>query len=115
MTVYIAHESRNSLDLTPATEFGEIKFVFTRDFSPGFNPREAAVIAESVLQDFDFDNDYFLIAGGDPIAGMISSMVLADFADPEADQKLKTLRYTKDFDAEGIRSIPRYVEIEITI
>ena len=115
MTVYIAHESRNSLDLTPAEDFGDIKFVFNRDFSPGFNPKEAAVIAESVLQDFDFENDYFLIAGGDPIAGMIASMVLVDYADPDNDQILKTLRYTKDFDAEGNRTIPRYVEIEVAI
>jgi hypothetical protein len=68
-----------------------------------------------VLQDFDFDNDYFLIAGGDPIAGMIASMVLNDFANPDDDQTLNTLRYTKDFDAEGIRSIPRYIPIEISI
>ena len=115
MTVFIAHESRNALDLTPAEEFGDIQFVFTREFSPGFNPKEAAIIAESVLEGFDFDNDYFLIAGGDPIAGMIASMVLADFADPENDQVLKTLRYTKDFDAEGVRSIPRYIPIEVSI
>ena len=115
MTVYIAHESRNNLDLTPATEFGDIKFVFNRDFSPGFNPKEASIIAETVLEDFDFDNDYFLIAGGDPIAGMVASMVLSDYADPDNDQVLKTLRYTKDFDAEGMRTIPRYIPIEVSI
>ena len=115
MTVYIAHESRNDLDLTPAQEFGDIVFVFNRDFSPGFNPKEAAIIAENVLENFDFDNDYFLIAGGDPIAGMIASMVLSDFANPDDDQTLKTLRYTKDFDASGVRSIPRYIPIEISI
>ena len=115
MTVYIAHESRNQLDLTPAQEFGDIKFVFTREFSPGFNPKEATVIAEKVLEEFDFNNDFFLIAGGDPIAGMISSMVLADYADPEREQRIQTLRYTKDFDAEGNRTIPRYIPIEVSI
>ena len=115
MTVYIAHESRNALDLTPAEEFGDIVFVFNRDFSPGFNPAEASIIAEKVLEDFDFDNDYFLIAGGDPIAGMIASMVLNDLADPENDQVLNTLRYTRDFDAEGNRTIPRYIPIEVVI
>jgi len=115
MTVYIAHESRNSLDLSPAAEFGDIVFVFTKDFSPGFNPKEATLIADKILEDFDFNNDYFVIAGGDPIAGMIASMALTEYANEDGDQTLKTLRYTKDFDAEGNRTIPRYVEIEVMI
>ena len=115
MTVFIAHESRNCLDLTPAQECGDIEFVFTRDFSAGFNPKEATLIASKMLENFDFEKDYFLIAGGDPIAGMIASMALTEYADPERDQTLKTLRYTKDFDVEGNRTIPRYVEIHVTI
>ena len=115
MTVYIAHESRNSLDLSPAAEFGDIVFVFTKDFSAGFNPKEATLIAEKMLEDFDFSKDYFLIAGGDPIAGMIASMALTLYAEDDKDQPLKTLRYTKDFDAEGNRTIPRYVAVEVAI
>ena len=57
MTVYIAHESRNCLDLTPAQEFGDIEFVFTRDFSAGFNPKEATVIASKMLENFDFEKE----------------------------------------------------------
>ena len=117
MTVYIAHESKNDLNLAPAEEFGEIRFVFSKEFSPGFSPKEAKLLAEAALADFDFQDDYFLIAGGDPIAGMVASMALADLSvKRDLDETtIKTLRYTRDFDEYGNRSISRYVPIEVNL
>jgi len=96
MTVYMTHESRSAgIDLTPAKKFGELRTIFSRDFSPGFYPTEAFAAAETWANEFDFDRDYLVIAGGDPLAGMIAMAALAKVAADEKRTEVNYLRYTK--------------------
>lgn len=65
-------------DVSPALQYGEVKFVFTADRpSPSDDPEGAVLHAERVLADATED-DFLVWAGGDPMGLVIVSSILAD-------------------------------------
>lgn len=65
-------------DITPASVFGLIKYVFPSDFQPSLYPDEAIEMAEEKLADFDENSDFILWCGGDPAGAMVVGGVLAN-------------------------------------
>lgn len=89
-SVYIINQPREnprsrfgtSYDVSPAMQYGEIKFVFTEDEfpSPSADLKRAVEHAWNVLADFDAESDYVVWAGGDPISMLIVAPILFDIA-----------------------------------
>jgi hypothetical protein len=63
-------------DLSPATPFGPISYIFDDTDHPSLTPAEALQKCRKVLADFG-DDDYLLTAGGDPAGIIAASMVAA--------------------------------------
>jgi hypothetical protein len=63
-------------DLSPATQYGAVRFVFGEKDQPGLTPGHAFVKARHELKEFT-DQDYLLWAGGDPAGLLIAGMVAA--------------------------------------
>ena len=103
--VYVAHQprptagpnSRNTYDITPALQYGEVVFVFEASFSPSSNPEEAAEIAHEKLKDIQ-PGDYIVWAGGDPLAAFIVGALAAD----KTAGQLKYLRWDRERGDGGI-------------
>jgi hypothetical protein len=87
VTVYIVQEPRpfrnratgalTYPDLSPASTYGAVKFVFSKDDQPALTTGLSMAQARKALRDFN-DEDYLLWAGGDPVALTICSMITAE-------------------------------------
>ena len=118
MTVYVVHDAKNSVfNLTPAKEYGDIKFVFSRDFSPSFYPAEAFAAAETWANEFDFERDHIVIAGGDPVAFGICIAALVKVAEAENRTEVNYLRYSRRRYTPGAGYVdhPEYVPTKLKI
>lgn len=74
-------EGRATYDVSPASMFGEVVFIFGADFPPPVRDRERAVRrAHEVLADAE-PGDFVVWAGGDPLGMVIAAAVLADYTD----------------------------------
>jgi hypothetical protein len=101
MTVYVAQQPRpfrdrhsNSVrlpDLSPATQYGAVRFVFGDQDQPGLMPGQSVLQARKALATF-CDDDYILWAGGDPVALMIAGFVAAQINKG----RVKFLRWEKN-------------------
>lgn len=70
-----------SYDVSPAMQYGEIRFVFTADYpSPSVDPQGAIKHANAVLEDITED-DYIVWAGGDPLGMVIVAGIVTDLLD----------------------------------
>lgn len=74
-TVWIIHERRRALkadfvvpDLTDAERFGQLRHVFDVEENPSNDYAAGWRLINQRLAGFNFDNDYLLWAGGDPLA-----------------------------------------------
>ncbi len=96
--VYIVNQPRGNLrtgigptyDVSPAAEWGEIRFIFGKDDfpSPSADLELSINHAWKVLSDFNVEEDYIVWAGGDPISMLIVAPILFDMVD-------KGIRYLK--------------------
>lgn len=90
-------------NVSPATQYGEIHFVFTADFGiPSDDPEGSVQRAREVLSDIDH-GDYIAWAGGDPLGMVIAATVAADYLDGE----IRYLRWDRGVNSEGVRSSKR--------
>ena len=119
-TIYVSHEPRSEgIDLQPLHDFAaersmDIKYIYTRGFNVSMHPQEAHATAETFAAGFDFDNDYWMVVGGDPLAGVICMVALVHEAIATKSTKINSLRYIKAKDASGRRTIPMYIPLEIS-
>jgi hypothetical protein len=119
-TIYVAHEPRGAaIDLRPLEEFArannsDIRFVFTKGFNISQHPQEAMAAAETFAAKFDFRNDKLVVAGGDPLAPMIITVALTHEAIATGAPSFGTLRYIRDRDDLGKRTIPMYIPIDVS-
>lgn len=117
--IYIAHEPRGAgIDLTPLYDYAkaeghEVSFVFSANYNVGQHPQELMAVAETFAAGFDFGRDLFAIVGGDPLAGVFCALALAHEARPISATEFQSLRYVRERDGTGRRTIPRYIPITI--
>jgi hypothetical protein len=84
MTVFVVNQparrtTGNVYDISPATEFGLLDFVFTmNEERPSSDPDWALDKAHNKLSGFDPNEDYVLWAGGDPFSLAVITSVLTD-------------------------------------
>ena len=104
------HQHRNGMiyDVTPATKYGDVEFLFTSDMpNPSNAPEEAVRVAHERLANFDIDNDYLVWAGGDPLGMVIASAVLGSYC-----AGVKYLRWERARERNGAGYYsPLYVQI----
>jgi hypothetical protein len=119
-TIYVSHEPRSEgIDLQPLYDFADergmdIKYIYTKGFNVSMHPQEALATAEAFAAGFDFDKDVWMVAGGDPLAGVICMVALVHEAIETNSKAVKSLRYIKAKDETGKRTIPMYIPLEIS-
>lgn len=95
MTVYVVQKPKPgpqgiTYDITPAEEYGEIKFIFDAYENPSSHPMSAIKKVRDVLNDFDIHTDYIVAAGGDPYGLFLLGYVMSEFNYP-----LRWLRFER--------------------
>lgn len=96
MTVYVIQKPKqgpngNTYDISPAKEYGEIKFIFDAYDNCSSNPEQSyQKLVDFLDNEFNVDEDYVLWAGGDPYA-----LVLAGYAFGRTNCKLRFLRWER--------------------
>jgi len=74
-------EGRATYDVSPASMFGEVVYIFTADNPPPVRDRERAIDrAHRVLSEAN-SGDFIVWAGGDPLGMVIAASILADYTD----------------------------------
>jgi hypothetical protein len=119
MTIWIAHEPRGrGINLDPLREYAsfegdDIRFVFPKDFNVSEHSVRAMDMADIFASEFDFENDVFTVVGGDPLAGLYCMVALMHEAIEDKATEINSLRYIREKDATGLRTIPKYIDIQI--
>lgn len=91
---------RDTMDLSPAEEFGEITFILHQAHNPFDDPDETAAGIRFVLQEEGFGPaDWLLLVGNPILIGLVAAV-----AAPMADSRLRLLQWSR---AEG-----RYTPVE---
>lgn len=95
MTVFIIQKPKVSssgitYDVSPAQEYGEIKFIFDAYENPSTNPLASLNKIRTALNDFDPETDYCVSAGGDPYGLFLFGFVVNELQLP-----LKWLRFER--------------------
>lgn len=95
MTVYVVQKPKpgpNNItyDISPAEEFGKIKFIFDAYENPSSHPKSAIEKVKEYLSEFDSDKDWIVAAGGDPYGLFLVGYVMGDNCN-----KLRWLRFEK--------------------
>lgn len=112
MTVFFVNEPMQSprhkpRDITPALEFGEIKYVFTiNDESPSRDAAKGVAHAEKILENFDPLVDHIAWAGGDPYSLVVVSAVLA-----AKHEQFSYLTWDRTFDEETQTRVGQYLPL----
>jgi hypothetical protein len=71
----VSGDIRNTMDLTPATEFGQLVYVLREDENPFGNIQATASRIERVLDTWDFGpTDWLLLVGNPILIGMLSAI-----------------------------------------
>lgn len=100
-----------TFDLSPALEFGPIRFVFDAGDQPSQDPERAIEQAYERLADIT-ERDYLAWAGGgDPAALIISTAVACDLLDGN----IKYLRWERKTDGFGNRRGGFYVPTQFDV
>jgi hypothetical protein len=94
----------------PLYEHGDVVFILPSTFSPGVNPAGASRIAREVLEKFDFANDHFTVAGGDPLAAIVCSGILYDISAEKEATHFNYLRYERPKGANPAAYTPMRIE-----
>jgi len=86
-------------NLTPASDFGTLRFVFEPEQRPSASPNQALRHAQVVLKDFDPDEDFVLWPNtGDPSAAWAVMLALAK----KGVERIQTLYYERSL-VNGVR------------
>jgi hypothetical protein len=119
MTVYLAHEPRGpGIDLRPLYDFAkseghDVRFVFSKAYNVGQHAPESLAVAETFAANFDFAKDFLVLAGGDPLASMFCSIALTHEAIAAGAKSFRSLRFIRDRDAAGNRTVAKYLPVTI--
>lgn len=96
-------------DITPASDFGEVEFLFKYDnFAPSANPEEALILAQDVLKDFH-EEDFIVWAGGDPFGMIVAAIALA------GKPVINYLKWDKLLDENGRRASGQYLPLTLDL
>lgn len=96
MTVFIICKpkpggvSGNTYDVSPATEYGTLRFIFDSYENPSSRPVEALEKIRNIFEDFNEAEDYIVWSGGDPLALLLTGYVLYEKSLP-----IKYLRFER--------------------
>ena len=87
MTVFIVQKPKPgpqgiTYDVTPAEEYGKIKFIFDAYENPSSHPLASLEKVREILADFDGENDYIIAAGGDPYGLFLVGFVMNEYSYP---------------------------------
>lgn len=106
-TVFIVNQPREvpqsanraTYNVSPAMEYGNIRFIFTQDKfpSPSADLVNAIEHAWECLKDYDCENDFIVWAGGDPISMLIVAPILYEVSTGV----VKYLKYERGRDDDG--------------
>lgn len=94
-TVFVIQKPKPSssgvtYDISPATEYGEVKFIFDAYENPSTNPEASINKVRKALDAFDPDTDYCIAAGGDPYGLLLMGFVVNELQLP-----IKWLRFER--------------------
>ena len=95
MTVFIVQKPKPgpqgiTYDVTPAEEYGKIKFIFDAYENPSSHAAASIEKVRDALNEFDPENDYIIAAGGDPYGLFLVGYVMNEFSYP-----LRWLRFER--------------------
>jgi len=110
--VYIPQEATSEKDLSSAAKYGKIHSIIGVYDRPADNTISALSRLYESLADFDPKQDYICLAGGDPIVGLLTGVVLERLGI----ESFKQLYWTRERDEDGQRTgqgtyLPRTVSI----
>lgn len=77
-------------DVSPAMEYGEIKFIFDAYENPSTNPEASLNKIRAALEHYNEETDYCISAGGDPYG-----LFLVGFIVNELELPIKWLRFER--------------------
>lgn len=118
-TVFVTHEPKANNagwkpDLSPATKYGGIAYVFDKDEQPFMNTQGAVEQAQERLKNFDSKFDYVCWPmTGDPMALYVTLMVLGEMGI----HTVTFLYWSRDLDAQGnrIKGKGTYLPIKVSV
>lgn len=94
-TVFVAQKPKpgpqgNTYDVSPATEYGEVQFIFDAYQNPSANPRVSLEQVRLALTKFNPETDHIVLAGGDPYAAVLVGFIICELGLP-----IKYLRFER--------------------
>ena len=96
--VFIIQDNFGNRDYSSASNYGAIHFLLDAEDSPSRMPSACLqTIAKKLREGFNPEEDYLVWSGGDPLANLITGIVLGVSRVP----KIKFLRWEKKRDLEG--------------
>lgn len=96
MTVFVVQKPKpgpngHTYDVSPAQEYGDVKFILDAYDNPSSRPLETKAKIEMLLRScFKDEEDFLVWAGGDPYALMLTGFVVANLG-----YKIRWLRWER--------------------
>lgn len=98
-------------------EHGEVHVLVQAGEHAAFQPERVMRLIAQRLSTFDPATDFIANAGGDPLATLMTGMVLADMSAVDEFDRIKWLRYDRPEDGKGGRTHvgAKYIPTEVII
>lgn len=98
--VFLLQKSRRGFDLSSAEKYGTVITVLGERESPSLAPAPALIKLRQAIREYNPDTDFFLSAGGDPLAALMIGMLLVDEG-----KSASWLRWDRNRDFDGRRDM----------
>lgn len=110
--VFIPQEATSEKDLSSAMRYGVVVPIIGVYERPANNTRHTMAKLYEALESFDPENDFICLAGGDPIMGLLTGVVLERLGI----ESFKQLYWTRERDDDGNRlSVGTYLPRSVSI
>jgi hypothetical protein len=90
--VFVLQATRVQADVSPASVYGEIRFVLSAGDRTSANPELSAEKLRRALADFNHLQDFIVWSGGDPLSCLLAGSVLYELGV----RKFRFLRFEKN-------------------
>ena len=110
--VFIIQDTFHDSDFSSASRYGSLHFLLSKKDSRSRLPPNCILkIRKKLREEFDYEKDYIIWAGGDPLANLMAGIVIGVLRFP----KINFLKWEKEKDLEGNRVEGRgfYTPVEI--
>ena len=81
-TVYILQEPNSERDLSSASKFGKINFIFGSNEKPALNTESSMDKLYDAMEGYDPEQDFICFAGGDPLLEFLCGVVVVNLGVP---------------------------------